>query len=139
MEQVYYEGECLCGSVNLKVKPKSKEFIVCHCKTCQTWNGGPQFAVPCGKDIEIKGEDKISEFASSPWAVRGFCSKCGTHLYYKLNESGECNVMLGVLNIHKEEELRLSVQYFIDLKPSYYSLDSTSPTLTEKEILKMFS
>ncbi len=31
------------------------------------------------------------------------------------------------------------MQYFIDLKPSYYSLDSNSPVMTEAEVLEMFS
>ncbi|HHC6471135.1 TPA: GFA family protein [Vibrio parahaemolyticus] len=139
MEGRKYKAKCLCGSVGLKVTAKANKFIVCHCDTCKKWTGGPQFALPCGTNVEITGKDKISEFNSSPWASRGFCRQCGTHLYYRLNHAGDHNVLLGVLDIEKDEKLELAMQYFIDLKPSYYSLDSNSPVMTEAEVLEMFS
>ncbi|PJC86528.1 aldehyde-activating protein [Vibrio sp. HA2012] len=139
MEGGEYRGKCLCGSVELKVTANTNKFIVCHCNICKKWNGGPQFALPCGTHVEITGKDNVSEFNSSPWATRGFCKHCGTHLYYKLNDTGEHNVLLGVLDIDKDEKLELAMQYFIDLKPSYYRLDSASPVMTEAEVLEKFS
>ncbi|OAN13313.1 hypothetical protein A3K86_16810 [Photobacterium jeanii] len=138
MENVVHTAKCLCGKVELKVKPKSNKFVVCHCDTCKRWNGGPQFAMPCGTDITMKGQDHLSVFSSSPWATRGFCKRCGTHLYYRLNHSGEYNILLGALDIDKDENLEIEVQYFIDRKPAYYSLDADSPVLTTKEMLELF-
>ncbi len=95
--------------------------------------------MPCGTDVKIQGNEYLSEFSSSPWAKRGFCRNCGTHLYFKMNQSGSYNILLGVLDIDKNAELQMSMQYFIDLKPDYYTFDSDCPVMTEAEIIKKFS
>ena len=46
------------------------------------------FAVHCGTDVQFNG-GKPSTFRSSEWAERGFCSGCGTHLFYHLLQSNE--------------------------------------------------
>lgn len=139
MDKDYHEATCICGKVRLEIQKISNDFIVCHCDTCKKWNGGPQLAIPCGTGIKIRGNEYLSEFSSSPWAKRGFCRSCGTHLYFKMNQSGSYNILLGVLNIDKNAELQMSMQYFIDLKPDYYSFDSDCPVMTEAEVIKKFS
>lgn len=139
MSSTSYQGQCLCGGVGLTVKPQAQSFFVCHCNTCQTWTGGPQLSLSCGRNVEITGQEMITEYKSSPWATRAFCKQCGTHLYSKMRFNGEYNVPLGFLDIPKQHKLSLTLQYFIDLKPASYSLDSDSPVLTEAEVLDMFS
>ncbi|WP_036801661.1 GFA family protein [Photobacterium marinum] len=139
MDKHYHEAACLCGKVRLKIHKLSGQFIVCHCDTCKKWNGGPQFAMPCGTGVEVQGIEYLSEFPSSPWAKRGFCRNCGTHLYYKLNQSGNYNVLLGVLGLDKKVKLEMSMQYFIDYKPDCYSFDNNCPVMTEAEVLEKFS
>ncbi|MGR5148437.1 GFA family protein [Photobacterium alginatilyticum] len=139
MDKTNHQATCLCGKVSLKIQKLKDEFIVCHCDTCKKWNGGPQFAMPCGADVEIQGAEYLSEFTSSPWAKRGFCRNCGTHLYFKMNQSGSYNILLGALDLDKKEDLHMSMQYFIDLKPDYYSFESDCPVMTEAEVIEKFS
>ncbi|MDA0147665.1 GFA family protein [Vibrio sp. LaRot3] len=139
MERTQYNASCLCGKVSLKVKPKSNHFMACHCHTCQKWTGGPQLAIPCGTEVEFEGQEYITEFASSGWATRGFCTQCGSHLFYKLNHNGEYNILVGLLDIDKQAQLELAIQYFIDLKPTFYSLDADCQTMTEAEVIKAFT
>jgi hypothetical protein len=82
-------GSCLCGAVRLAIQTTSKSVAACHCSMCRTLGGGPLLALECGTEVHFDGTDSISVFSSSDWAERGFCSKCGTHLFYRLKKEGE--------------------------------------------------
>ena len=91
-------GSCLCGAVRINATQARRSVGACHCSMCRTWGGGPLMAVACGADVEIEGEEHVTTFDSSEWAERGFCSKCGTHLYYRLKQSGETIVSAGLFD-----------------------------------------
>lgn len=56
------------------------------------------FAVQCGTEVDIKGAGNVKEYKSSAWAARGFCSNCGTHLFYRLNKNGRYNIPVGLFS-----------------------------------------
>ena len=128
---------CLCGSVKVKAKTINPKFTVCHCDTCRSWGGGPFFAVQCGADVDIEGEEKISVYQSSPWASRGFCSDCGTHLFYRLNKTGEYNMPVGLFPTLKG--LEMNMQYFSDKRPDYYCFSNETKEMTEADIQAYFA
>jgi len=130
-------GKCLCGGVNITVKAMSNEVGVCHCGSCRRWTGGPLFAVDCGTDVSFGGEELISVFDSSEWAQRGFCSKCGSHLFYRLKESGLYIMPAGLFE--GDEQLVLDHQVFIDEKPEYYSFANETSTMTGAEVFAIFA
>lgn len=129
------QGSCLCGAVTLAA-PDRSEVGVCHCGMCRKWGGGPLFAIQCGTAVSITGEDQVGTFASSPWAERGFCRTCGTHLFYRLTEGGSYAVPAGLFQ--GEVGFELESQIFIDKKPAYYALSNQTPTLTEREVMEQF-
>jgi hypothetical protein len=56
---------------------------------CQRWSGGLFlcFNAPAAS-VTVEGE--VREFQSSPFARRGFCPACGSHLWFRdMNEAGE--------------------------------------------------
>ena len=89
-------AHCLCRNVKVVASNVNPKFTVCHCGTCRIWGGGPLFAVQCGTEVEVKGSEKIKEYDSSAWASRGFCSDCGTHLFYRLKKTGSYNIPVGL-------------------------------------------
>jgi hypothetical protein len=95
-------GHCLCGAVSF-TSPDTKEIGACHCGFCRRWGGGPMLAVHCGPDVAFTGEDQIAVYASSDWAQRAFCKRCGTHLYYKLLATGEYFVPAGQPDLHRQQ------------------------------------
>ncbi|MEM7197954.1 MAG: GFA family protein, partial [Pseudomonadota bacterium] len=121
-------GQCLCKKIQIRVKPAHKNFHVCHCSTCVQWGGGPLFAIDCATDVSFNGEDHIATYASSHWASRGFCSSCGTHLFYRFNENGQMIIPTGLFTLPKD--FVLDAQIFIDHKPNYYSLANETQMLT---------
>ncbi|PKF76563.1 aldehyde-activating protein [Vibrio sp. vnigr-6D03] len=129
--------QCLCGKVSLTVTSPSRKFNVCHCHSCQTWNGGPSLMVPCGEEVDIIGSEYVKEYDSSEWAVRAFCLNCGTHLYSRFKQTNQFNFPAGLFS--QWEALDMAMQYFIDIKPSYYCFSNHTPTMTESEVLNHFS
>ena len=130
-------GSCLCGAVHVAARPKSTSIGACHCTMCRKWGGGPLFAAECEDDVRFDGEENIATFSSSDWAERGFCSKCGTHLFYRLKEGGHYAIPVGLFE--DGDRWTLSDQIFIDEKPSFYSFAEKTRDLTGAEVFAQFS
>jgi hypothetical protein len=131
------KASCLCGSVKIIAGEINPKFTVCHCDSCRVWGGGPFFAVQCGTNVEIEGNEKIKMYESSSWASRGFCSNCGTHLFYKLKKSGEYNMPVGIFQNLKG--LEMDMQYFSDQRPDYYCFSNETEEMTRSEIMEYFA
>lgn len=93
-------------------------------------------AVHCGPEVEFRGIDDIGVYASSEWAERAFCKRCGTHLYYKLLATGEYFVPAGAFDTG---DFRIASQIYVDRKPAYYSFAEQTPMLTEQQVLDQYA
>lgn len=131
------QGSCLCGAVKVSAKTKSNHVDACHCNMCRKWGGGPLLAIQCGEDVNFEGNENISVFSSSEWAERGFCSKCGTHLFYRLKEANYYALPAGLLD--DEENFVLELQIFIDEKPSFYTFANKTKNMTGEEVFAEYS
>ena len=130
-------GSCLCGAVRVSTKATSKGVGACHCSMCRKWTGGPLLVIGCGSDVHFEGDDSISVFSSSDWAERGFCSKCGSHLFYRLKKEGHYEVPVGLFD--DGEQWVLEQQIFIDEKPSFYSFANQTKNMTGAEVFAQYS
>ncbi len=83
--------------------------------------------------IEISGEDQLSVFKSSDWAERCFCKQCGTHLFFRMPESGMTIVWAGAFD--DQSALKLTGEIYIDEKPASYDLAGDHPRQTGEEFL----
>jgi hypothetical protein len=131
------KASCLCGAVNITANDVNPNFTVCHCDTCRGWGDAPFFALQCGANVRFEGSEKVKEYNSSSWATRGFCSHCGTHLFYKLKESGDYNMPVGIFQ--NVENLEMDMQYFSDQRPDYYCFSNETKEMTKAEIMDYFS
>jgi len=130
-------GKCLCGTVQINVDSAKPETAACHCNMCRRWGGGPYLAVECGTDVSFDNEQAITRYDSSDWGQRGFCAKCGTHLFYFLKPAGQYFVPAGLLDI--EPQLHLSHQIFFDEKPDYYDFANQTVNMTGEEVFAGFA
>lgn len=130
-------GCCLCGAIEMVATTVNPKIGTCHCSTCRQWTGGPLFAADCGTAVEFKGEEKISIFSSSEWAERGFCSTCGTHLFYRLKENNRYFIPVGLLK--DSEAFIFDHQVFIEEKPDLYSFANQTLNMTGAELFAQFS
>ena len=131
------KGSCLCGAVSISATSMSNFVGACHCNMCRKWGGGAFLAAECGADVSFEGEDSIGVYQSSEWAERGFCQKCGTHLFYKLKQNNQYYMPVGLFDNH--EGLIFDHQVFIDEKPEYYSFANETKNLTGADLFAQFA
>jgi hypothetical protein len=90
------KGECFCKAISFTAASSSKWCGHCHCTMCQRIHGAPIVTwVGCHeKDVELTDPDnQIKWYESSEGALRGACSQCGTHLFFKsVNWPGELHI-----------------------------------------------
>ena len=129
-------GSCLCGAIRITANNFNNKVGACHCGMCRKWGGGPLMAVNCGTDVLFEGEDNISVFNSSGWAERGFCKKCGSHLFYRLKESQQHIIPVGLFD--DQELFVFDSQVFIDKKPQFYSFANKTNDMTEAEVFEKY-
>jgi hypothetical protein len=110
---------------------------VCHCDSCRGWGGAAFFAVQCGTNVKVEGNDKVKMYASSSWASRGFCTECGTHLFFKFEQSGDYNMPVGIFK--NLLGLEMDMQYFSDQRPDYYCFSNKTKEMTKAEIMAYFT
>src|SRR4051812_33003611 len=89
-------GGCLCGAVRYEAEGEPYHVVHCHCIDCRKSTGAPfvtwasferkNFRFATGLATEIRWEGRI----------RGFCSKCGTGLFFlKEPTANEIDVTVG--------------------------------------------
>lgn len=129
-------GKCLCGSVVLEVEYSSNEIAACHCNMCRNWAGGPMLSIDCADSVKISDEKSVTRYSSSDWAERGFCTKCGTHLFYYLKSANQYHLPIGLLKT--DNDFKFTHQIFIDEKPEYYAFSNQTHNMTGAEVFAHF-
>lgn len=131
------KGSCLCGAVSLSTTRMNYHVAACHCSMCRKWGGGALLAVECGSDVSFRGEENTGIYQSSEWAERGFCKKCGSHLFYRLKQNNQYYIPVGIFD--NDEGLVFEHQVFIDEKPEYYSFANETKNMTGAELFAQFA
>ena len=129
-------GHCLCGDIRITAKSPANKVCACHFGMCRRWGGGPFMEIDCGTDVSFDGEENISVFSSSPWAERGFCKKCGSHLFYRIKETGQHMMPVGLFD--DSDGLVFTDQVFIDEKPAFYRFAGETQNMTGAELLALY-
>jgi hypothetical protein len=126
-------GRCLCGAVVFSAEEAAPEFTACHCGMCRRWSGGSPLFTTHAKGVTFVSEEKLGRYESSDWAERGFCTVCGTPLYYRFKQSGAMMMSVGVFD--EASAFRIKREIFVDRKPDGYALAGEHPRWTESETL----
>lgn len=127
---------CLCKAIRITAEKPGDSVGACHCSMCRTWGGGPLLAIDCGTEVSIDGAEHMTVYDSSAWADRGFCSRCGSHLFYRLKGNQQYVIPAGLF----DEDLPVTFdhQVFIDEKPTYYSFAEKTSDMTGAEVFAKY-
>lgn len=86
MNHISSRGSCLCTGVSFTAALPSKWVAHCHCTRCQRAHGAP-FVTWAGFDkakVEIRdGESLLHWYVAAEGGARGFCSRCGSPMFFK--------------------------------------------------------
>lgn len=136
-KQIEANGSCICGAVQVTAKTVDTNVGACHCTTCQNWGGGPLLAVDSGSEVSFSGEQPPATFSSSQWAERGFCPRCGTHLFYRLIQQNKYIIPVGLFK--GDYNWLLDHQIFIEEKPNFYCFANETKDMTGAEVFAQFA
>ena len=134
------DGKCMCGAVSYTAAGLTGEISACHCEMCRRWTGGPLLAATA-KTIAWRGEEHIRTFTSSAWAERGFCTQCGSALFYRVTAEGPHHGMttLAFGTLDDQAGFAMSREWFIDKKPEVYEFAGERAQVTGAEAMALFS
>lgn len=127
------KGKCLCGAVTFTAEKVEPHVHACHCSICRKWSGGPMLAATV-ESVKFAGADHIKSYRSSDWAERGFCTECGTNLFYRLVEPNVYIMCTGAFE--NSEQFSLGGEIYIDEKPKGYNFAGDHERLTGAEFMK---
>ena len=114
------KGGCLCGAVTYELKGELRPVVACHCIQCRKTSGHYVAATQvAAADAEISGET-LTWYRSSDVAERGFCSICGSNLFWR--ELGSDNVSIWAGSIDGRTGLRMESQLYAESAGDYYDL-----------------
>ena len=89
-------GGCLCGAVRFTASEKPDVVVGCHCSQCRRQTGlyYASADVPVSA-VSITGEENLRWFQSSDEVRRGFCSQCGSALFWQRLGGPAISIMAG--------------------------------------------
>ena len=123
------KGTCLCGAVRIEVEgPLEKSPEACHCSQCRRQTSHFFAGVNVRrKALTIHGDDKVTWYRSSAQVQRGFCSVCGSVLFWKPTIEGYewTSVAMGLFE--SPTGTRLAKHTFVADKGDYYDIDDGLP------------
>ncbi len=92
-------GGCQCGAVRYRTSVALENPHLCHCRMCQKASGNLFTALASLPKSEIQWtRGSAARWRSSAHVERGFCSKCGTPLFYDDIGSDDIAITIGSLD-----------------------------------------
>ena len=123
------EGKCLCGAVRLEVSRELEHAPqACHCSQCRKQTGHFLVGVNVRRsDLQIQGSDKITWYQSSDKVQRGFCSVCGSTLFWNPNIEGYEYIAIAMGLFDSPTGARIAKHTFVGDKGDYYEITDDAP------------
>jgi hypothetical protein len=120
------KGSCNCGAVKFSLAELPTGATACHCTQCRKQSGHYFASANLPKAaVELTGGDNLTWYQSSEKVRRGFCSKCGSWLFWEPVRGDWTSVALG--SIDGKTGLKLERHIFVAHKGDYYSIGDGLP------------
>ncbi|MDQ0331156.1 MULTISPECIES: GFA family protein [Phyllobacteriaceae] len=113
-------GGCLCGGTAYELRGERRPVVACHCVQCRKTSGHYVAATQVAADEAVITGDTLTWFRSSDIAERGFCSVCGSNLFWRKFGSDRLSVWAGTID--GPTGLRMESQLYPESAGDYYDL-----------------
>lgn len=119
------KGSCNCGAVSWEARGDMRPITACHCSQCRKQTGFYYAATAANDDVlSIRGKS-LKWYHASPEAKRGFCSECGSALFWKHQKDDFTSVLAG--SIDGASGLEVAKHIFVEDKPDWYEITDGKP------------
>jgi hypothetical protein len=121
-----HKGSCLCGCVTFEVEGDLKPPDACHCTNCRKQSGHVFASTDVPRErVTIQGADKVSWYRSSEKVRRGFCSVCGSALFFDPLQRDWIGLAMGAFDTPTRTHLEMHI--FVSQKGDYYEIADGLP------------
>jgi hypothetical protein len=121
-----HKGACLCGAVSFEVVGPLHAPDACHCRQCRKQSGHVWASTDVPRAaLTVHGEDKLTWFQSSERVRRGFCSACGSFLFWDPIFKDVIAIAMGAFDA--PTDTRLAKHIFTADKGDYYEIADGLP------------
>jgi hypothetical protein len=119
-------GSCLCRAVTFEIPGPLAPATACHCTQCRKQSGHYWASTDVKKsELKLTGEENVTWFQSSPKVRRGFCSKCGSALFWDPIFKDIIGVAAGAID--NPTGTKLALHIFTADKGDYYEIGDGVP------------
>ena len=128
MTEASVSGGCLCGQVRFTVQGPLREVLLCHCSQCRKMSGHFWAASSAPREcVNIYKDTGLQWFQSSKEAKRGFCSLCGSSLFWSHTAKTTLSFAAGALD--SPTGLKTGAHIFFDDASDYYLVHPDENTI----------
>jgi len=119
-------GSCQCGGVRFTLAQAPTDATACHCAQCRKQSGHYFASANVPKSaVQLEGAENVTWYQSSEKVRRGFCSRCGSWLFWEPTRRDWTSVALG--SIDGPTGVRLERHIFVAEKGDYYAIADGLP------------
>ncbi|QYZ68745.1 GFA family protein [Neotabrizicola shimadae] len=121
-----HSGSCLCGAVRFTVEGDLPPPDGCHCVNCRKQTGHYLVSTDVPKAaLSVTGADHVGWFQSSEKVRRGFCTRCGSTLFWDPVFRDWIGVAMGAFD--SPTDTHQSKHIFTSEKGDYYDIADGLP------------
>jgi hypothetical protein len=114
-------GGCYCGAVRFEARGPMTGVTYCHCSRCRRWHGHVGAYAAVDRDaFEITEARGLKWHTVSPTVRRGFCSECGSSLFFDESPDPKMGICAGAFDA--PTGLREKAHIYTASKGDYYEI-----------------
>jgi hypothetical protein len=126
------KGSCACGLVRYEIRGELVGPVTyCHCWRCRKHSGssfGTTVGLKAADLVLLSGEDRLSQWESSPGVRRFFAGCCGSPLYKRHDAAPELlGLRLGTLD--SDPGRRAELHFRVDSKAPWVEIHDALPRM----------
>ena len=124
------KGSCDCQGVVFELIGELRDVVFCHCSQCRKTSGHYWAATQVSKvNLNLIKATSLSWYDSSDKARRGFCSVCGSSMFYERKGIDKISVSAGSLEIPTSLDRMRHI--YVTSKGDYYDISDDLPQFEE--------
>lgn len=121
-----HRGRCLCGAVSFEVAAALASPVACHCSMCRRQSGHFWASADVPRDaLTLRGAELVTWYRSSEKVRRGFCSRCGSALFWDAMAKPVLSIAMGAFDA--PTGARLARHIFTADQGDYYDIADGVP------------
>lgn len=121
-----HSGSCLCGAVRFQVTGPLPGPDACHCNDCRKFSGHYFASTDVPRSaLTVQGAEHLTWYQGSEKVRRGFCSTCGSSLFWDPIGHDWTGVAMGAFDGPTHTQLHVHV--WVGDRGDYYAIADGLP------------